>query len=183
MNTAHFSRRGFRSPRGHFLPLFNRRRRGLESTTVTAESPLLPICTVAEWGHRQQEDGSRRPNPKCLRPGGHRRVSLRPGGLPPGGKGRLSQPSGRGLSPPRVGIANSGCDDFCFRTTKPHTYSGAYSTLQEKSSLKANKGRARSGTPIFHPPSPRSPQNRSIWCMRSCRIVTMPMSPFSSVRQ
>ncbi len=30
---------------------------------------------------------------------------------------------------------------------------------------------------------PKSSRNRSIWCIRWCRIVTMPMSPFDSLRQ
>lgn len=29
----------------------------------------------------------------------------------------------------------------------------------------------------------KSPRSRSIWCMRSCRMVTMPMSPLDSRRQ
>ncbi len=30
---------------------------------------------------------------------------------------------------------------------------------------------------------PKSSRKRSIWCIRSCRMVTMPMSPLESRRQ
>jgi hypothetical protein len=37
--------------------------------------------------------------------------------------------------------------------------------------------------PYRHPHRPRSSRKRSIRCIRSCRIVTMPISPFDSLRQ